>query len=616
MKNLALLTSLFALAACGGGSGGGGAAIDSVVIPSAGGTDAVRAANLNVASNIDNGEKRSKVIENNYSAAGLDVPELNTLSPQGGMDQNRASVSRKGHANYGWDFVDGIYANMNRWLGESGKKPQSDADYEQYKHALIMAGHVNDAHGNPLFKDKDISEIKEIIDSILSSDVLSDIRQRASAIYEELGTFKEFHIEDSAMYYILEEGGQNKIIFRVNDKNIIDAVTMHQSSESGADLIYDLKRTNFDASEYSTQGLTVYDYSLGNIDVANGHDYEPMGDEHAIEISVTTELSMDELKEKFKAEIDREYNNSKFHSYHELTTEEIEAARQQLIDGGNENPDWSAVETLAQEIAAQKMRDAAKARVDNWENDEFAVKEVKVFDIDMVVENYGKDVGLAYSDFGKLTTNVYPRGGEPETDETIIYGGYADKRVETIEKNVKFTGSAVGIARYTVEQNWGDEVYETGTKDLNGVATLDVRVGDGGQLSETLNASFANNDWYDVTVINNSDGNSITFTDNTTNGIDANYKFLGDVSDEPYVVNNFTTGNNIDGNADGITGSRQGGYEIQYYGNKSNNPTEVVGFVSYVEGEPFTAPESEHENDLIRNVGVEFGFGMQKDFTQ
>ena len=85
---------------------------------------------------------------------------------------------------------------------------------------------------------------------------------------------------------------------------------------------------------------------------------------------------------------------------------------------------------------------------------------------------------------------------------------------------------------------------------------------------------------------------------------------------EEYIVNNFTSGDVFDSDDDGITGSRRGEFEIQYYGNKADNPTESVGFVAYREGQPFTSENSETPIDCIKTVGVEFGFGMQKDFTK
>lgn len=639
MKKITVLTSVLALAACGGGSGGGGGTGGmgfggDVVIPSVDVNETVRASNLKVTSSVDNGMKRNKVIENNYLAAGLDVPEMDTLHASGGAGttplQSRAATTRKSQRDFGWDFVDGMYSNMNYWLGKSNRKPKSDAEYEQFKHALIMAGYVRDEHNNNLFKDKTLAQIKDIIDEILSGGLIDDIRDRAESVYEELGTFKQFKIEESEMFFIPEDGGQNRIVFNVNKDDMIDGVKIKQHGEAGVEMNVDFERTDFDKNSYNSYFVT-HSYILDNIDVVGEHDYDEGGGNHAIELEGTDILGLPDLKEKFKVEIEREYENGKFHGYHCYTQQEREEAIKILNERGNSVPTGQEIEQVAGDIAAKRMRDAALARVDAWQSESDVLQEDTHHKIDMDIKTYGAEVGLAYSDFGALrmvAKDWQPDAGQTEDEaelegqETIIYGGYKDNKVEKVAKNTTFNGRANGIVRYEIEENNGDDIIASAAKDIYGDATLVVDVTQAG-VTETLNASFKDTNWYDVEMVSNGDSHTISFTDNTKvdgiSAIEANYQLLGQPDPETgvYVVDDFTSGDHFDPDGDTIVGHRQGGFEIQYYGNKSDNPTEAVGYVAYREGQPFNSGESQSSNpDRVKTVGVEFGFGVQKDFTK
>lgn len=617
MKRVSILASVLALAACGGGSGGGNFAAPNVpnVPNNSENSMDVRQSNLQVASNIDNGLKRSKVIENNYSAAGLDLPELDDLHSSvqvASSAQGRTATSKRGVIEFGMNLVDAMYANMNYWLHQTDKTPQTDADYEQFMHALIMSGYVTDEHGELLFKDKDFAQIKTIIDNLLASDLISHIKDKADLIYQELGTFKRFRIEDSEMFFVPDgDQGQNKLVFRVDDNNKINRVSLTAKSESDAIMEFDLMRTDFAGNTYSVHDIKSYLYVLSDIDSAYGHDYDDKGG-HDIEILSTEKLSLADIKEKLKAELKIQYDNNKFHSYHVVTKEELEQAKQEL---GKDDQNDEEVRIRAQELAALHMYESALERIDNWETDENAQEVILVQDFDIDLETYGKDVGLAYSDFGKLTLISTLRAPEYEKEEqnTIVYGGYKDNLVEKITENMLFTGRAVGYAGYMVEKNHDDEVLEFDHIDLAGDAVLAVEV-NGDNVTETLTASFADSNWYDVTVVKGSDSTiypKLTLTDNTENGIADNYKMLGDTGDMPYVVTQFTTGNQTDFDGDGNTGGRDGEFGIQYYGPTQNNPTEAVGYVSYKEHETL-----DKEQKKIDVRWFEIGVGLQKDLTK
>ena len=152
---------------------------------------------------------------------------------------------------------------------------------------------------------------------------------------------------------------------------------------------------------------------------------------------------------------------------------------------------------------------------------------------DVDFQSYGKELGLAYSDFGKILVS----GG----DDEIFHGGYPDKKIvlsdiQNMNKVMNFKGQAVGI----VEKSLNDK--QTGVMDIAGNANLVVSdVGD-----ETLSVAF--NKWYDVTVVRNKNGtNSITFDHYT--GTDADYKFKYIDSDgvvqhqTSYNVDNFKKNN-------------------------------------------------------------------------
>ena len=67
------------------------------------------------------------------------------------------------------------------------------------------------------------------------------------------------------------------------------------------------------------------------------------------------------------------------------------------------------------------------------------------------------------------------------------------------------------------------------------------------------------------------------------------------------------------------TGNTSGYVDIQYYGN-DNIPSETVGFVSYAENEPINEPVNNQpvapEDDLLKHVGFQVGFGMTKDYIE
>lgn len=623
MKRFAVLTSVLALAACGGGSGGGIVGNNSGDIkPTVGIDETVRASNLVVASNIDNGTKRNKVIENNYSVAGADLPNIGDLHSSANVaasSQTRSASSRHG-ADFSNSFVDAMYANMNYWLHETNKKPQTDAEYEQYKHALILAGYVKNELGNLLFDGNNGMSIKDIIDAIWNSDAIANIRNKAENIYEELGTFKQFRIEDSAMFFIPEGGGESKLVFRVDDKNQINRVTYDQRTDSGVGIVFDLDRTDFTKNSYERQGVKTWVYAINEIDFADGNDYDEEGD-HSIEIETTEELSLAEIKAKMKAQVQYEYENSRFHSYHCTTEQDYNDALAELERLGEESPSNDRIGQMVQEIAARRMRDSLLKRIDNWESDDATEQGVIFHNVHLDIETYGKDVGLAYSNFGKMFRKTQRKEQNDEfyqnreNAQTIIFGGYADNRIEKITNEMDFNGMAVGVVGYDIEKNHDDEVYDAGMINIAGDATLHIDVANNGDMTETLNISFADSNWYDVTVVNDAgddNGPTITFTDNTNDSIDENYKLLGNMTDGVLTIENFTTGATMDTDNDGITGSSEGAFGVQYYGNNPNNPTEAVGFVAYSEGEP----ESKTNHATTKNIMFEAGFGLQKDLTK
>jgi hypothetical protein len=653
MKKLTVLTSVLVLAACGGGSGGGAdVASNNIVRPS---TLDVQASNANVSSSFSNADKRKTIAENNYAAAHVDFPTLDELHTNQNTPNNspaRQATSKKaflGHSSVVTDLlIDALYANMYYWLIEDGgHTPTTLLGFAQYKHALILAGLIGLDWNN--WDNMTYDDIADVVEN-------SDIKDQAETLYTELGTLKTFDGTNIEWFSSPDNTGANdKITFHIDSENQKVTGITYVANENlpSRERTIEMTRQG-DTNTYTANNVRLYQYGLNNIEcigpcpnpAEQGYEnqtYDPEAHLHGgrnLDISLTEELTTTEqIKEKLLEEIQLAYEEGFFHSFHNALSEDDYSA----CDSGDDCYDGRRFD---QDKVANKLRDAAIARVNNWEKETNKIEEHFDLNIENNLTTYGKLVGLAYSDFGTMDLTMTPDGFN-QSDSKLIYGGYKDKKVETadITQSMEFYGVAKGQVHSSIERNHEDETiaeYEDIDLQDNNAKLVFNPSG----KTETLTASFAGNNWYDIKVVKDStNAPSITFTDNTEAGIDDKYKFIGHQGNtNQYTVNNFTQTrtdfnwlaspdyerdeygnivldehNNpvIVNVADDITGSANGTFGVAYYGDQEHhNPSEAVGFVTYQESEPYRTSPDNWEAERIKNVGFEVGFGMQKDITQ
>ena len=643
--------SLLALVACGGGSGGGGSRIDAGTIDIPGSVPGytvndieTRRANVNVSSMIDNGTKREEHIAKMYAAAGIDVPINDNGSLNVNLGRNGSSKHKTGISNGASD----LFANMHEWC--SGEKmadfynlfPDNMTEDEinnmlantsnlqglmnSLRHALVLAGYGLE------IKNQGNHYVIHLI-----KDHENEIKEQANEIWNQMGQFQEFDITRAEL-----AADGDTIHFILNDNNKIDGILYTENAgQENRDVEYTLtKQENAD----HTYTMNFVEYVYGIHDAAkifdeNGnvvHNYEPTYS-HDIKIETNKSLTLQEIKARLLAQIEFLYEDQKwFHEFHSLQDSDITEATEQCL-GCTEDE----IKDKAQDIAARKMYDMACARVNaltetDIQSDNFIHTVSQPINITINLETYGKDVGLAFADFGKMY--LYSDDQDDENDDVAsqaIYGGYSDKLIapDNFANNDKktFTGKMFGKVNVTYSQNG-----ENGglVNKLDDLALIDnnaklVFNHNNNVNTETLTASFDN--WYDMEMTKTGNTANLAFTNykhkDANNNINNDYRFLGDTPNNndnynnSYNVNNFTQTKvtNFIGTDQSPTGNTSGYVDIQYYGN-DNIPSETVGFVSYAENEPINEPVNNQpvapEDDLLKHVGFQVGFGMTKDYIE
>jgi len=139
----------------------------------------------------------------------------------------------------------------------------------------------------------------------------------------------------------------------------------------------------------------------------------------------------------------------------------------------------------------------------------------------MDINSVGKDLQLAYSDFGSIKNNLNgSEDGEHFTEEyySTYVGGYEPNKLETRpSEDMTFTGAAIAtINRFNSNDEESSEMLSR-TND----AKLELI---GGQEILTMNFSKADNPWYDVELNVSTRGITIHDTDETAARINEAYK--------------------------------------------------------------------------------------------
>lgn len=208
-------------------------------------------------------------------------------------------------------------------------------------------------------------------------------------------------------------------------------------------------------------------------------------------------------------------------------------------------------------------------------------------DFKLKFATFGKDVGLAYSEFGQIGVAA-DEDGEPAGGE-FFAGGYQVKKIEPTnvgENKMNFTGNANGYV-YT-----GDEDTMSGELNLTADASLEFVNG-----TSTLTANFdkatSADKWYQVVAKFDNNGTLSDMQFKNGENVDSKYKYHD--KDE---YQSKQTQHNENGSGNAI----RNGF-VEYYGD-DNKPAEVVGSVKYVENEA---------NKYEERIFFDMGFGAKRD---
>ncbi len=571
MKKYFIMFCLLFLSACGGGSGGGGQSGSGEVIrPSVTPTaDVVKKSNGAISSTIDNESKRSAHVLNTLGADYYNTVSNGTVSVTRGASP-RPPMQNDGYCISQRTCNDVAFNNMYDWLVTHIAEVDNWEDNQNLRNALILAG-----FGNAL-RNSGWAAIKQWI-----HDNREAIKAQAKEIYADMGEHKDFDITQTDLSVVSHMGENVKIKFTLGENKKINGFEYVSTQAPGVVATLTADRKTEEGTEFAVDSK-LYEYTLGGI----GETYDPDSGGREISFISDTQLDPETIKDRFlKLIADYKAKGIFFPTFH----------------GGSSG--------LTQEEIENVVYAEVVAKINNLDEDASDLHyEEKVIKTDLDFQSFGKELGLAYSDFGKIVVS--------DGDNEFFHGGYDDKKialntVQNIGKTMNFKGKAVGI----VEKSFNDTT--TGKIDIAGDANL--AVSDMG--NETLSANFT--DWYDVTVMRNKDGtNSIAF-DNWKNGANTDYQFKhidsnNDVVARPdgYTVEQFTE-NRTPSASDYdnvVTGFTEGSLVLDYYGpNVGTGPTEFSGLVMYHEGMPVPKQNGSGYDD--RGVHFMMGFGGKKDYV-
>lgn len=580
MKKYLSVLSVLALAACGGGSGSG-ISDSEVVRPSVTPREnAIRTSNLVISSNIDNESKRSAHVVNTlgedyYSVVSNGVvTSARSARPPVSNDKEYCSNPR--------ECNDVAFNNMKKWLIDNINSFDSwewNSGNAELRNALILAGFKNKLSGN-------WDNIKAWF-----RDNFANIKAQAEDIYSDIGIHQDFDITKSDLMAVSHMDGDAKIKFVFGDHKEITGMEYVVTHAPGVVSTLPAERISNQDAKFK-MNTKVYMYTLGGI----GVKYDPASaDDGGRSITLMSDkaLTLSEIKTRLNRLIAHyKEQGGFFDTFHNWPTEngEYEGDKQTAI-----------INALYAEVQQQ---------INDLDNIAALHPEVENIDTEIDFQSAGKQLGLAYSDFGIIRV-----AGEDE----IFHGGYPDNKIELatvrdLHKNMVFKGTAVGIVEKSTET--GDNRQTTGKLDLTGNAQLVVA----NTGKETLTANF--DKWYDVTVERNTD-NSDKITFNNYKNADSSYKFKHvDSTDklvaraDGYSVANFTrtqTPHTSDFDAE-VTGKTEGNLVIDYFGpSGSNNPTEFSGTAMYHENVPYNQNEAGHY-DNVDGVRFMMGFGGKKQY--
>lgn len=592
MKKLSLIAALTLstmLSACGGGGGGGHSFIPPTTLPDTENGDYTisnaNSSNSNitgmtaVATNNDFSQLINDTLVDAYSS----TPSTTSSGRSMFRARRMSAVDYTENTNIcksANDCNQEIFNNMVKILIE---KDLVNASAKEIRDALIVAGFKDDIAG----MWDDINQLIKFI-----KDNPDRIKSNTDNIIDTYG----ISLADTKMNLLqLHEDKQSSYIrLTVGDDKKINGIDITQNEGKASEAKYILAR-NGDENGFG-KTYKVYRYGI------NSPYYT------GLYIESLTPLDDDARKSKLEKRVDELSATGLFN--------ETDVSNLKDAIYGRENNNIQILENTTGDVV-----DSDEFRNNGGDNEKDRIQFFSMtYDKSekITYNSYAKDMGLIYSDFGVInkTINNSQTVFEGTDKEVFVFaGGYKDKKIdiENISQDMTFTGKAEGAVNVIFGENEGPGQE---TKDplvlSDKTATLSFESATGNQQ---LNAQF--NNWYDVQVDSGSSGNKLTLT-NGDKIADNDYKFRGQ---NTYVVDDFTTAKQLISERDTAVDASEspsennapafGALDIGYYGD-NNKPTEATGFVYYEESQGYKS-EGSNEIDMIKNINVNFGFGMKKD---
>lgn len=509
-----------------------------------GGMD-VRKSNLMITASIDNETRRTAHISKTLGAK--------YYEPVRNRDGTVTSCGDEQNCN------DIAFENMKYWLIYNITNINETVDDAELRQALVVAG----------FESKIDSNMEITKQWVL--DNIDLVRNQAQEIYNELGMHQNFDVTKSDFSVLngidFSTTAPSKIQFKTDQNGKITGLTFHDSVGSCGGLDYPGVRKG-DSTKFRVDG-DAHIYKLDNVAPEYYGTY-PWN--HYIEVKSSQRLDLAGMKAKM-----------------------IQYADDELAKGADGFFGTFPTGTI------QEIYDATVAQINAINSVNEVSYEFWHLGMDFNLQSFGKYVGLAYSDFGRL---MIPNPTYPN-NHMIYHGGYEDKLVSEAhmneiamapETNMTFKGRAIGKVEHKKFRDYTD--MDVDAIKLAGNATVNFKGSTNG-ATETIYMNFP--DWYDVTITKTPDGDSINFANYTNNDGQFKYYRADEGFLDEHTVNNFT------GPGYGI-----GTAQVNYYADDPDwNPSEASGYVSY--GENTNSP---YDGYAFRSVEFQSTFGTIRDYDK
>ena len=456
---------------------------------------------------------------------------------------------------------DVAFENMRYWLIDNIDNVEHGIiDEEELRQALIVAGFEPQISNN-------MAETRQWVHNNKNM-----VRNQATEIYNELGTHHNFDVTRSDFSVLngidFNTTAPSKIKFHVDGNGKITNITFHDSVGSCGGLDYPGVRKK-DTTWFRVDG-DAHIYKLDNV-ASEYYGIYPLWN-HYIEVKSSQGLDLAGMKAKM-----------------------IQYADDELAKGADGFFGTFPTGT------PQEIYDATIAQINNLNSLDEVSYEFWHLGMDFDLQSFGKHVGLAYSDFGRM---MIPNPTY-QNAHMVYHGGYEDKLVSDAHMNeiavnpetdMNFKGRAIGKVENKMFRDYTD--MDINAIKFAGNATINFKGAPNG-ATETMHMEFP--DWYDVTITKTPDGNNITFANYTND--DAQFKFYRPNEGflDEHSVNNFTE-----------PGYGTGALQINYYAENPNwNPSEASGYTSY--GENTASP---YEDYAFRSVEFQSTFGTIRDYEK